>query len=143
MHRVVLLGGVLAMAACSRGKVGAVKGASSDDPGARVPGAIVVDFKDGTTKAEFDAWEKDWGVDLVKGYNFINDDDHPNDDHGHGTHVAGTIASATDNNEGVAGIAFEAALMPLKVLDQSGIGISADIADAIRFATDHGANVIN
>ena len=83
------------------------------------------------------------GSKFVKGYNFVNDDEHPNDDHGHGTHVAGTIAQATNNNEGVAGIAFEAALMPIKVLDHAGIGVSADIADGIRFAADHGANVIN
>lgn len=213
-----------------------------------VDGAIVVDFKDGTTKAEFDAWEADWGVDLelnsvesadealtlavgvddvegalerirqnpnveaaeplmevrasftpndpkyseqwnlrmidmpkawernhgkgvvvavldtgiayedhddfkqvpdlkgvkfVKGFDFVNDDEHANDDHGHGTHVAGTIAQATNNKEGVAGVAFEATLMPVKVLNHFGGGTTADIADAIRFAADKGANVIN
>jgi len=213
-----------------------------------VEGAIVVDFKDGTTKVEFDAWEADWGVDLelnsvessdealtlavgiddvegvltrirqhpsveaaeplmevrasftpndpkyseqwnlrmidmpkawernhgrgvvvavldtgiayedyddfkqvpdlkgvkfVKGFDFVNDDEHANDDHGHGTHVAGTIAQATNNKEGVAGIAFEATLMPVKVLNHFGGGTTADIADAIRFAADKGANVIN
>ncbi|WP_164016151.1 S8 family serine peptidase [Pyxidicoccus trucidator] len=218
------------------------------DPMDVVDGAIVVDFKDGTTKAEFDAWEADWGVDLelnsvesadealtlavgiddvdgvlarirqhpsveaaeplmevrasftpndpkyseqwnlrminmptawdrnhgkgvvvavldtgiayedydefkqvpdlkgakfVKGFDFVNDDEHANDDHGHGTHVAGTIAQATNNNEGVAGVAFEATLMPVKVLNHFGGGTTADIADAIRFAADKGANVIN
>lgn len=213
-----------------------------------VPHAILVDFKDGTTKAEFDAWEADWGVDLelnsvesadealtlavgvddvqgvlerirqhpsveaaeplmevrasytpndpeytrqwnlkmidmpkawersrgkgvvvavldtgiayedhddfkqvpdlkgvkfVPGYDFVNDDEHANDDHGHGTHVAGTIAQATNNGEGVAGVAFEATLMPVKVLNHFGGGTTADIADAIRFAADKGANVIN
>ena len=233
-----------------------------------VPGGIVVDFKDGTTQAEFDAWEPDWGVDLEfnsvegshtgvtiardvgdvdavlarirqnpavesaeplrvysvprgeelvseepapleeadkdgytpndpdypkqwnlrmihmpqawkesrgkgavvavldtgiayedhddfkqvpdlkgakfkKGYDFVNDDEHANDDHGHGTHVAGTIAQATNNGEGVAGVAFEATLMPVKVLNHFGSGTSADIADAIRFAADKGAKVIN
>jgi serine protease len=57
--------------------------------------------------------------------------------------VAGTIAQATNNGEGVAGVAFEAAIMPVKVLDHFGGGTSADIADAIRWAADHGANVIN
>ncbi|MDY7230699.1 S8 family serine peptidase [Hyalangium rubrum] len=213
-----------------------------------VPGGIVVDFKDGTSKAEFDAWEAEWGVDLefnsvessddgltvavgvddvesalarirqnpsvesaepllqfrasytpndpdyarqwnlkmidmpkawdttkgkgvvvavldtgiayedyddfkqvpdlkgvkfVKGYDFVNDDEHANDDHGHGTHVAGTIAQATNNAEGVAGVAFEATLMPVKVLNHFGSGTSADIVDAIRFAADKGAKVIN
>jgi len=83
------------------------------------------------------------GQKFVKGYDFVNDDDHANDDHGHGTHVAGTIAQATNNKEGVAGVAFEATLMPVKVLDHFGRGTSADIADAIRWAADHGANVIN
>jgi serine protease len=80
---------------------------------------------------------------FVKGYDFVHKDDDPYDDHGHGTHVAGTIAESTNNNEGVAGIAFDAQIMPLKVLSSSGSGTSADIADAIRYAADHGANVIN
>ncbi|MFL5321345.1 MAG: S8 family serine peptidase [Myxococcaceae bacterium] len=229
-----------------------------------VPGSLVIDFKDGTTKADYDAWEKDWGVDVefnsvegqddgvamavgvsneaelikkikanpnvesveplytytvpesqdvaedeyqgpvgtgfpndpmyakqwnlkqidadkawdrsrgkgvivavldtgiayedydgfkqvpdlkgakfAEGYDFVNDDTHANDDHGHGTHVAGTIAQSTNNGEGVAGVAFEATLMPVKVLNHFGSGTSADIADAIRWAADHGAKVIN
>ncbi|PTL77326.1 S8 family serine peptidase [Vitiosangium sp. GDMCC 1.1324] len=83
------------------------------------------------------------GVKFKKGYDFVNDDEHANDDHGHGTHVAGTIAQATNNGQGVAGVAFEATLMPVKVLNHFGSGTSADIAEAIRFAADHGANVIN
>ena len=57
--------------------------------------------------------------------------------------MAGTIAQATNNGEGVAGVAFEATLMPVKVLNHFGSGTSADIADAIRCAADHGAKVIN
>lgn len=83
------------------------------------------------------------GAKFAKGYDFVNDDDHANDDHGHGTHVAGTIAQVTDNGVGVAGIAYKATLMPVKVLDANGSGTSADIADAIRWAADHGAKVIN
>lgn len=83
------------------------------------------------------------GVRFAQGYDFVNHDEHANDDHGHGTHVAGTLAQATDNREGVAGVAFKAILMPLKVLDQNGSGRSADIADAIRWAADHGARVLN
>ena len=80
---------------------------------------------------------------FVKGYDFVNKDADPYDDHGHGTHVAGTIAESTNNNEGVAGLAYEATIMPLKVLSASGSGYSSDIADAIRYAADKGANVIN
>ncbi len=215
---------------------------------ATVPGAIVVDFRDGTTRAQFDGWEKDWGIDLefnsvegeesgitlatgvndvegalarirrhaeveaaeplftydanfvpndpdyakqwnlelinapaawdrtrgkgvivavldtgiayqnredfilvpdlegatfAKGFDFVNDREGAWDDHGHGTHVAGTIAQVTDNKKGVAGVAFEATLMPVKVLDAFGRGTSSDIADAIRWAADNGAKVIN
>lgn len=80
---------------------------------------------------------------FVKGYNFVNDRIEADDDAGHGTHVAGTIAQSTNNNYGVAGVAYEATLMPLKVLGASGGGTVADIAEAIRFAADNGADVIN
>ncbi|MBW4646683.1 MAG: S8 family peptidase [Goleter apudmare HA4340-LM2] len=80
---------------------------------------------------------------FVKGYDFVNDREEASDDNGHGTHVAGTIAQATNNKYGVAGIAYEAKLMPLKVLSAYGGGTVADIAEAIKFAADHGADVIN
>ncbi len=80
---------------------------------------------------------------FAKGYDFVNDRDDARDDNGHGTHVAGTIAESTNNGFGVAGIAYEATLMPLKVLSASGGGTVADIAEAIRFAADHNADVIN
>jgi serine protease len=83
------------------------------------------------------------GTQFATGYDFVNDTDHANDDHGHGTHVAGTIAQTTNNGIGVAGLAYEAKIMPLKVLNKSGFGTAADIADAIRFAADEGAQVIN
>jgi len=87
---------------------------------------------------------RDFGeTQFVEGYDFVNHDAMPNDDQGHGTHVAGTIAESTNNGEGVAGLAFEAKIMPLKVLNSSGGGTSKDIAEAIRWAADHGANVIN
>ncbi|MBD2626232.1 S8 family peptidase [Trichormus variabilis] len=80
---------------------------------------------------------------FVKGYDFVNDTEAANDDNGHGTHVAGTVAQATNNNYGVAGVAYEASLMPLKVLNAYGSGTVADIAEAIKFAADKGADVIN
>lgn len=80
---------------------------------------------------------------FVHPYDFVNRDRNPMDDNGHGTHVAGTIAESTDNHEGVAGIAFEAKIMPLKVLTREGFGRMSDVAAAIRYAADKGAHIIN
>lgn len=80
---------------------------------------------------------------FVPGYDFVNKSTHANDDHGHGTHVAGTVAQSTNNGIGVAGVAFRACIMPIKVLAAQGGGTTADIADGIKFAADHGAHVIN
>jgi serine protease len=80
---------------------------------------------------------------FVKGYDFVSDRIEADDDNGHGTHVAGTIAQSTNNAFGVAGVAYEAKIMPLKVLSSAGGGTIADIAEAIRFAADNGADVIN
>ncbi len=83
------------------------------------------------------------GTSFVPGFDFVADSDRADDDNGHGTHVAGTIAQATNNARGVAGIAFKASIMPLKVLSAQGSGSMGAIAQAIRFAADHGAHVIN
>lgn len=83
------------------------------------------------------------GVATVPGYDFVDKTDFVYDGHGHGTHVAGTIAQATNNGYGVAGLAFESKIMPLRVLNSRGFGSVADIADAVRFAADNGAQVIN
>jgi serine protease len=80
---------------------------------------------------------------FVPGYNFVANNADARDDHGHGTHVAGTIAESTNNKIGVAGVAYGAAIMPIKVLSASGSGSIAGIAQGIRWAADHGANVIN
>ncbi len=79
----------------------------------------------------------------VEGYNFVNKSPHANDDQGHGTHVAGTIAQSTNNGVGAAGVAFAARLMPVKVLSANGWGTTTAVADGIRWAADHGAQVIN
>lgn len=83
------------------------------------------------------------GTRCVLGYNFVNDTDHANDDQGHGTHVAGTIAQTTNNGFGVAGLAHCATILPVKVLNERGSGSLADVAEGIRFAADAGAQVIN
>jgi serine protease len=83
------------------------------------------------------------GTRIVAGYNFVANNANAADDHGHGTHVAGTIAQATNNRVGVAGVAFGASIMPLKVLSAQGSGSMGAIAQAIRYAADKGAKVVN
>lgn len=79
---------------------------------------------------------------LTEGTNIVADDA-PNDDVGHGTHVAGVIAAAVNNKEGVAGMSWYNRVMPVKVLDSSGTGTTYSVAEGIIWATDHGAKVIN
>jgi serine protease len=77
------------------------------------------------------------------GWNFVDDSASAADDHGHGTHVAGTIAQTTNNGVGAAGLAFCSTLMPIKVLSRQGFGSTANVAEGIRFAADNGAQIIN
>ncbi len=80
---------------------------------------------------------------LLPGWDYVNNDSDPSDDYGHGTHVAGILAAAMNNGLGVAGLAPQVKLLPLKVLDSSGGGSYANIASAIRRAADAGAQIIN
>jgi serine protease len=80
---------------------------------------------------------------FIEGYDFVDDDPLPLDENGHGTHVAGTIGEMSDNGVGLAGLAYGARLMPVRVLDRHGRGQADDIARGIRFAASRGADVIN
>ncbi|GAA4696529.1 hypothetical protein GCM10023349_10110 [Nocardioides conyzicola] len=80
---------------------------------------------------------------LVPGYDFVGDDDDPFDRNGHGTHVASTIAERTGNGVGLTGLAYGVRLMPVRVLDNYGEGEPGAIARGVRYAVDHGAQVIN
>lgn len=82
-------------------------------------------------------------TEFVEGYDVLGRSPHAIDENSHGTHVAGTIAQSTDNGFGVVGLARDAAIMPVRVLTASGAGTSAGIADGIRWAADHGADVAN
>lgn len=79
------------------------------------------------------------------GYDFINNDNDPHDDHGHGTHCAGIAAAVTDNDECVAGLAGGCTIMPIKVLGANGSGTHAQVAAGIDYAADpnHQADVIS
>jgi subtilisin family serine protease len=80
---------------------------------------------------------------LVPGADFADASGSTADQYGHGTMVAGVIAARGDNGEGVAGVCWTCLIMPIKVLDANGSGTASSIADGIRWAADHGANVIN
>jgi serine protease len=113
-------------------------------PGGR--GAVVAVLDSGVAYERFGRFRR--APDLrartfTRGYDFVDNDRHPNDEHGHGTHVAGTIAQATNNRLATAGIAYGAKIMPLRVLDFMGLGDSFTVARAIRYAARGGADVIN
>ena len=83
------------------------------------------------------------GGQFVAGWDFVDGDPYANDLNGHGTHVAGTIAEATNNKIAVAGLAYGAKIMPVRVLDSNGEGNANDIADGIRYAVSKRAKLIN
>jgi len=80
---------------------------------------------------------------LVPGFDFVNNRDGGDDDHGNGTHVAGIAAAETNNAVGIAGVSWQARLMPVKVLDANAAGDTGQVAQGVRWAVDHGARVLN
>lgn len=79
----------------------------------------------------------------VGGYDFYYDDADPMDENGHGTHVAGIIGATANNLTGILGAAGGVRIIPVQVLGDLGYGFSTDIAEGIRWAADHDADVIN
>lgn len=79
---------------------------------------------------------------VIKGYDFVNDDNNPIDDNGHGTHVAGIIAAVKNNQIGMAGVS-NSQILAIKGLNYNGAGTINNLARAVRFAGDNGAKVIN
>ena len=80
---------------------------------------------------------------MIRGRDFVSADDFPNDANGHGTFVAGVVAAAANNGYGMVGVAYASKILAVRVLDQFGEGSSYRVAQGIRYAAAHGAQVIN
>jgi subtilisin family serine protease len=80
---------------------------------------------------------------VSRGRDFANDDWDATDDNSHGTYVAGIAAADTNNDEGIAGVAWNCRILPVKVTDSKGIAWYDDLIDGILWAADNGAHVIN
>ena len=82
-------------------------------------------------------------VDDVRGWDFVDNDNVPIDDFGHGTHCAGIVAAVGNNSIGISGVCWNCKIMPIKTLNFFGQAIFINIALSIRYAADNGANVIS
>lgn len=82
-------------------------------------------------------------VDDIRGWNFVNSNNEPLDDIGHGTHIAGIAGAVGNNSLGVSGVLWNVQLLPLKFLDAEGFGTIADEVEAIQYAVSQGAKIIN
>lgn len=83
------------------------------------------------------------GTRFARGYDFVDHDRFPDDENGHGTFVAGVIGERVNNGRALTGLAYGATLMPVRVLDEQGLGDAAAIAQGIRYAATHHAKIIN
>lgn len=116
--------------------IGALRGwAVEDGSGADVTVAVI--------DSGVDASHPDLTKRMVPGFDFVNLDDDPSDDHGHGTHVAGIVAAQPANRRGVAGLSWGARIMPLKACDITGTCGTFEVAAAIAYAARAGAGVVN
>lgn len=90
-----------------------------------------------------DRSHEDLRANVVDGHDFVDNDSDPSDEVGHGTHVAGIAAAVANNGVGVAGVAPNAKIMPVRVLDEEGVGSLSQIEEGVRWAVTHGADVVN
>lgn len=88
-------------------------------------------------------WSNTGSSSGIHGYDFYNDDNNPMDEHGHGTHVAGTICAQGNNQVGVAGVAWQCQIMALRFLGADGSGYTSDAISAIEYAVENGAKISN
>ncbi len=107
------------------------------------PEVAIAVLDTGVAFEDFGPYRKapDWGgMRFLQGFDAVNGDSHANDDAFHGTHVASTVAEATNNAEGVAGFAFGCSLLPVKVLDQNGAGSDFEVADGLDYVASFREN---
>ncbi|MFN0152465.1 MAG: S8 family serine peptidase [bacterium] len=90
-----------------------------------------------------DAGHPEFAGRVLPGYDFVNNDANPNDDHGHGTACAGIAAAAGNNGVGIAGVAWNVKILPVKVLNASGAGSYSQLASGITYAADSGARILS
>lgn len=82
-------------------------------------------------------------IDDIHGYDFVNRDGDPMDDHGHGSHCSGTIGAKGDDNQGIVGVAWNVRIMGIKFLNQDGSGSLDDAVEAIKYATKMGVKIMS
>ena len=111
--------------------------ANSNGPGATGKGVTIAVIDTG-----IDYNHREFKGRIQAGYDFVDGDSIAEDANGHGTHVAGTIAAANDGR-GITGVAHDATIMPIRVLDENGAGYLSDAIRGVRWATNNGADVIN
>ncbi len=80
---------------------------------------------------------------VIRGWDFIANNDETMDEHGHGTAMAGIVAATMNNEEGIAGVASGTRILPVRVLDSTGMGTYIDVARGLIYAADQGVQVIN
>jgi serine protease len=104
------------------------------------PSVVVAVIDSGVAFEDYGVFRKapDWGnASFATGYNTFTRDSHANDDNYHGTHVASTIAEATNNGDGASGLCFGCGIMPVKVLNASGVGSFFNVAEGVDYAVNY------
>jgi len=106
-------------------------------------GVVVAVLDSGVNYSHEDLAASMWAGAPRHGADFVDNDDDPMDQNGHGTHVAGIIGASGNNSTGISGVCWKASIMAVRVLDAAGEGTTASLTQGINFAVSRGAKVIN